>query len=83
MRRSVMFAIVVAVPSLWAHGDASAQGRYWPWCVYYDAWTYNCGFVSLPQCLATAIGAGGACRPNPWGPPAAYSQAPRRNKRAR
>lgn len=83
MRRSVMLAIAVAVSSLSTLGDAKAQGKHWPWCVYYDAWTYNCGFVGLQQCLATAIGAGGVCRPNPWGPPAAYSEAPRRKKRVR
>jgi hypothetical protein len=41
--------------------DAKAQ----PWCAYYDAYTYNCGFYTFEQCLATISGAGGACRRNP------------------
>jgi hypothetical protein len=36
-----------------------------PWCAYYDAYTYNCGFYSFEQCLATISGVGGACRRNP------------------
>lgn len=83
MRQPAMLAIVIVTLVCGLADGAKAQGKYWPWCVYYDAWTYNCGFVSLQQCLATAIGAGGACRPNPWGPPAAYSETPRRKKRAR
>jgi hypothetical protein len=35
-----------------------------PWCAYYDAYTYTCGFTSFEQCLATARGAGGECRPD-------------------
>lgn len=26
------------------------------WCVWYDAYTYNCGFHTLAQCRATASG---------------------------
>ena len=39
------------------------------WCLFDDPWTYNCGFATLQQCLATASGAGGQCQPNPSGPP--------------
>ena len=35
-----------------------------PWCAFYDASTYNCGFHTFEQCLATVRGAGGWCRPN-------------------
>ena len=35
-----------------------------PWCVFYDASTYNCGFYSYEQCMETARGNGGWCRPN-------------------
>jgi len=83
MRRSIRLALAAAALSIAAGGSAQAQGTYWPWCVYYDAWTYNCGFASLRQCLATASGAGGACRPNPWGPPAGYWDRSRRDRRAR
>jgi hypothetical protein len=38
-----------------------------PWCAFYDASTYNCGFHSFAQCLATVRGAGGWCRQNFFG----------------
>ena len=45
-----------------------------PWCVYYDAYTYNCGFQTFAQCLATSSGDPHAvCSPNhrePSPPPA-------------
>jgi hypothetical protein len=40
---------------------ASAQ----PWCAHYDPYTYNCGFYTFEQCLATVSGVGGVCRRNP------------------
>lgn len=42
-----------------------AQAREYPWCARYDWTTYNCGFVSFQQCLATISGIGGRCEPNP------------------
>jgi hypothetical protein len=30
-----------------------------PWCAFYGPSTYNCGFHSFKQCLATVSGAGG------------------------
>ena len=41
--------------------SAHADG---PWCAFYDASTYNCGFYSFEQCYETVRGAGGSCRPN-------------------
>jgi hypothetical protein len=35
-----------------------------PWCAFYGASTYNCGFYSYEQCLETVRGAGGTCRQN-------------------
>jgi hypothetical protein len=35
-----------------------------PWCAFYGPSTYNCGFHSYAQCLATVRGAGGWCRQN-------------------
>jgi Protein of unknown function (DUF3551) len=35
-----------------------------PWCAFYDFSTYNCGFYSYEQCLATVRGSGGYCRQN-------------------
>jgi hypothetical protein len=49
-----------------------------PWCVYYDPWTYNCGFQTLAQCRATSFADPGAyCSPNYREPP----PAPRSRKR--
>ena len=44
-----------------AGSSAHADG---PWCAFYDASTYNCGFYSFEQCYETVRGAGGSCRPN-------------------
>lgn len=61
--RHVLMSIVLAAGvqfSPWA-----AQAREYPWCARYDWTTYNCGFVSFEQCLATVRGIGGICEPNP------------------
>lgn len=68
MRKTMWLAIVVAALSFATVGGARAQ-THWPWCLYYSAWTYNCGFATLQQCVASSIGAGGYCRPNPLPPP--------------
>jgi hypothetical protein len=39
-----------------AGSSAHADG---PWCAFYDASTYNCGFYSFEQCYETVRGAGG------------------------
>src|SRR6478735_6922470 len=44
-----------------AGSSAHADG---PWCAFYDASTYNCGFYSFEQCYETVRGVGGSCRPN-------------------
>jgi len=51
------------------------------WCLFDDPYTYNCGFATLQQCLATSSGAGGQCQPNPSGPPPEMRRhrAPRRS----
>ena len=43
-----------------------AEAKDYPWCVFYDSSTYNCGFTSYQQCMATAQGGQGFCRPNPF-----------------
>jgi uncharacterized protein DUF3551 len=49
MRTVTIFAVIVAVLSLTTHA-ARAQAREYPWCARYDAWAYNCGFVTFQQC---------------------------------
>ena len=44
-----------------AGSSAHADG---PWCAFYDASTYNCGFYSFEQCYETVRVAGASCRPN-------------------
>ena len=39
-----------------AGSSAHADG---PWCAFYDASTYNCGFYSFEQCYETVRGVGG------------------------
>jgi hypothetical protein len=71
----IAFAVAAAV-GVMARG-ASAE-RYYPWCAWYDEWTYNCGYATQRQCLATISGVGGMCKPNPYGPPADGPRARRR-----
>lgn len=80
MRYLVVMTLVVAASSFAPRG-ANAE-TYYPWCAYYDAWSYSCGFTSFQQCLATVSGGGGACRPNPYAPPQADTRG-RRHKHAR
>jgi Protein of unknown function (DUF3551) len=50
-----------------------AEAQNGGWCAYYNyafGGTRNCGFATLPQCLASVRGVGGNCSPSP------YSQAP-------
>lgn len=81
MRKTTLLTIVAL--ALGVTNDANAQGRYWPWCAYYDAYSYNCGFATLGQCAATVNGVGGVCRPNPFGPSVSRHDAPPRGKRVR
>jgi hypothetical protein len=60
--------------------DASAQGTYYPWCARYDAYTTNCGFVTLQQCLATIRGMGGICQQNVMPPPLVATRASSKRK---
>lgn len=65
-----MRGLILAAAGAAILSTTPAKAEVWyPWCVYYSWSTYNCGFVSQRQCLATAVGAGGRCRPNPAPPP--------------
>jgi hypothetical protein len=49
---------------------AAAQTTY-PWCAVYggngdSGGGENCGFSTLPQCMATVSGVGGFCRQSSW-----------------
>jgi hypothetical protein len=50
-------------------GDAQAESQRYAWCVFYDPSTYNCGFTTYQQCMETARGSGGICRPNSFEAP--------------
>lgn len=64
MRKIAMLSALVLLPA--AGTATSAQAREYPWCVRYDWTTYNCGFVSYAQCMATASGQSRAyCYENP------------------
>jgi hypothetical protein len=57
----------------------AAQTRSYPWCIFYDSSTYNCGFTTYEQCMATAQGGQGFCRPNPFEAPRGQQRRPRRD----
>ena len=66
-------------------GVAHAQNRFGgaesgAWCLFYDPYTYNCGFATIQQCNASREGVGGRCQPNPSEPPQRVERT-RREKR--
>lgn len=82
MRALILSVAICAVLAGAAHAKPRFGGEQsGAWCVFYDPYTYNCGFATLQQCLATTSGVGGACQPNPSGPP--HAQAPARRKPAK
>jgi hypothetical protein len=78
MRRVI--ALTALVFAFVAAPAGVASARDYPWCAYHDWSTYNCGFVSFEQCLATISGIGGWCARNPrsYYPP--QEEAPRRKR---
>ena len=59
-----MTKLIVGLALLLIAGSGTGAQAAGSWCAFYDASTYNCGFHSFEQCLATVRGAGGWCRPN-------------------
>jgi hypothetical protein len=80
MRKSITLAAAVVGIAFAAAGSAKAE-VYYPWCAYYSAWTYNCGFTTLQQCRVTVFGQPGECRPNPQPPPGGYSERRRKPRK--
>lgn len=75
MRGALLLSVLLAAV-IFSNRDAEA--RDYPWCAWYDWTTYNCGFDTLQQCLATVHGIGGECRPN-----ARYRPPPRQYRERR
>ena len=67
--QSLALGLAVGVVAL--TGRAEAQN--YPWCAVLDTGdaSYNCGFVSFEQCMATVRGIGGTCMVNTTYSPAA------------
>lgn len=63
MRRMVLLSVLALVVLAKTGGPAAAKE--YPWCAYYDSSTYNCGFYTFAQCMATITGIGGHCAINP------------------
>jgi Protein of unknown function (DUF3551) len=62
-----MTKLIGGLTLLFLVGGTGTAANAAPWCAFYDASTYNCGFHTYQQCLETVRGAGGYCRPNPFG----------------
>jgi uncharacterized protein DUF3551 len=60
--RIVTMAGLLAAAVLVDAGARNAEAA--AWCAWYDAYTYNCGYYTFEQCLATIRGAGGYCARN-------------------
>jgi hypothetical protein len=80
MRTVTIFAVIIAALSLAVQATPARAAEY-PWCARYDAWSYNCGFTTFQQCLATISGAGGICERNPRAVALNDAPRPRRAKR--
>ena len=81
MRTTILVGISLVGPL-----SLTEPARAGPYCVWYDAYTYNCGFQTLEQCRATASGDSHAwCGANIYeparpSPPAPGPATPRRRK---
>ena len=76
--RMIAIPFCAAVTALIAQFDAANAG---PWCAYYDAYTYNCGFQTMDQCRATISGdASASCAANYREAPNNREPPPRRKK---
>jgi len=80
--RTLATLAVIAATFCVTH-DASAQGTYYPWCSRYDAYSYNCGFVTWKQCQENISGMGGYCYQNPMPPPVVEQRASHKRKQQR
>jgi len=73
----IAFGVAAAAVSVGASSPAHAQN--YPWCEYIGGGMggggRNCGFVSFEQCMASAQGNGGDCRPNTMYEPGAGGSA--------
>jgi hypothetical protein len=80
--RFMLAACGVALMAVPALAQSAAPSS---WCAQYEEIGRNCGF-SMQQCMATQIGNGGYCEPNPLAtlptPPAEPVRRPRRAKKA-
>ena len=70
---------ILAVTLLAAAGTRHAEAA--AWCAWYDAYTYDCGYYTFEQCLATIHGVGGYCARNVYDYARPYES--RRHKRHR
>jgi hypothetical protein len=70
-------AVLSGIGLAFALNVASAEAA--EWCVWYDAYTYNCGFHTLAQCRATASGDSAAYCARNVVPESTYDQ-PRHNR---
>lgn len=78
MRMLATLAVIVVTLSF-SH-EANAQGKYYPWCARYDAWTIVCGFDTHRQCMDTVSGVGGYCQENVAPPPFVEARASHKRK---
>jgi hypothetical protein len=69
-----MLAMIVVTAGI----GTRAQAQNYPWCAVYRMGdvSYNCGFVTRDQCMASVSGIGGSCEPNTQYRPAATPLRP-------
>jgi uncharacterized protein DUF3551 len=60
--------------------DTRSTAQAAPWCAWYDAYTYNCGFYSFQSCLYTVRPEGGWCARSPYPEDQVYDRRPAKRK---
>jgi len=76
-----MRKLAIVAGALVASMAVSTSASAAAWCAWTDPYTYNCGFYTYQQCMATVSGAGGYCARNvnePARPGAADERRPHR-----
>lgn len=59
--RSMIGGLAAALAGLALSSSAAGAAA---WCLWYNAYTYNCGFYTFESCLYTARPEGAFCSPN-------------------
>lgn len=61
--RSTLLAATALLATVAGGATPASAGA---WCLWQNAYTYNCGFRTYAQCRASMAQASDYCKPNAW-----------------